>query len=96
MTRKRDTELERMSFLMATCTKVSMWLESAKEPEHIHGKVNRWSAFAISNQRGELYTAGYRYQGEFQNNLRHGNGLFIYPDGSKYNGTIYQRSCVIG
>lgn len=35
-----------------------------------------------------IYTtkSGIRYEGEWQNNLRHGVGLLIFEDGSYYNG----------
>lgn len=29
---------------------------------------------------------GARYIGEYMDNKKHGNGTFIYPDGSKYEG----------
>ena len=31
---------------------------------------------------------GSRYLGEYIKNKKHGNGIFIYPDGSKYEGKI--------
>ena len=31
---------------------------------------------------------GARYIGEWVNNKKHGQGLFIYPDGSKYEGEL--------
>jgi len=30
--------------------------------------------------------AGARYIGEYAKNKKHGQGMFIYPDGSKYEG----------
>ena len=72
MTRKRDTEAERISSLMETCMKVNMYQENVRELVHMSGRVN-WQKTIISNG-----IAGHRYQGEFQANLRHGNGLFIY------------------
>ena len=29
---------------------------------------------------------GKKYVGEFQNNLKHGKGVYTYPDGKKYDG----------
>uniref|UniRef100_A0A8D2LHD1 MORN repeat-containing protein 5 n=1 Tax=Varanus komodoensis TaxID=61221 RepID=A0A8D2LHD1_VARKO len=32
---------------------------------------------------------GARYTGEYFDNKKHGHGVFIYPDGSKYEGKLY-------
>ena len=32
---------------------------------------------------------GARYIGEYVKNKKHGQGTFIYPDGSKYEGKLY-------
>lgn len=31
---------------------------------------------------------GARYIGEYYQNLKHGQGIFYYPDGSKYEGNV--------
>jgi len=36
---------------------------------------------------------GARYIGEWVNNKKHGQGLFIYPDGSKYEGKDLHLIC---
>lgn len=33
---------------------------------------------------------GARYMGEYMKNKKHGQGVFIYPDGSKYEGWCQQ------
>ncbi len=38
------------------------------------------------------FKSGARYIGEYEENKKHGQGLFHYPDGSKYEGTIYYFS----
>lgn len=35
---------------------------------------------------------GARYVGEYLKNKKHGQGTFIYPDGSKYEGKMFSRS----
>ncbi len=34
------------------------------------------------------FKSGARYIGEYEENRKHGQGLFHYPDGSKYEGTL--------
>lgn len=34
---------------------------------------------------------GAQYSGEYKDNLRDGQGLFVYPDGSRYKGRKFQR-----
>ena len=60
------------------------------EGQYVLGKRQGTGSYIWKGKRARKYytneIAGHRYQGEFQENLRHGNGLFIYPDGSRYNG----------
>lgn len=34
---------------------------------------------------------GARYIGEYVKNKKHGQGTFIYPDGSRYEGTVFSQ-----
>ena len=38
--------------------------------------------------------AGARYIGEYSKNKKHGQGTFIYPDGSKYEGMSVSNTCM--
>lgn len=38
--------------------------------------------------------AGARYIGEYAKNKKHGQGTFIYPDGSKYEGKLQVAFCI--
>ena len=33
-----------------------------------------------------IFKDGHRYEGNYANNKKHGHGVFLYPDGSKYDG----------
>lgn len=39
---------------------------------------------------------GARYIGEYMKNKKHGQGTFIYPDGSKYEGNLLWQSSFLG
>lgn len=41
-----------------------------------------WSPFRFKQG------AGARYIGEYSKNKKHGQGVFIYPDGSRYEGNV--------
>lgn len=38
------------------------------------------------------FKSGHRYEGDYVRNKKHGQGIFHYPDGSKYDGTHFKYS----
>ena len=38
------------------------------------------------------FKSGTQYEGDYVQNKKHGQGLFYYPDGSKYDGKSYYRN----
>ena len=51
--------------------------------ENIHDKI---CVHFKSVQGMYKFKNGARYMGEYKHNKKHGQGAFIYPDGSKYEG----------
>lgn len=37
------------------------------------------------------FKSGARYVGEYVKNKKHGQGTFIYPDGSRYEGNVFSH-----
>ena len=52
---------------------------------HYVGEVKEGKALG---QGVGLYSTGSRYEGEWQDNLRHGDGTFFWPDGEYYKGSF--------